>query len=167
MVITWKWNFLDIIFHKTIHRNCSGGGGGGGEGVIRSNINNTVFLRWDTELFFSSMLGLCCCWAPTTHLFPVFFNGKVSDILKTSWYVACKFFTFSLSSFIWMMTKSISTSLLCSLLLLLLLLSSLLLLSFIILLFSRFICLMLSVWCCQSYCYHLICMLAWSIENQR
>ena len=80
----------------------------------------------------------------TSHLFSVSFDAKVSDILKTSWYVACIFFTFSIRFFIWIITKSIWLSLLCSLLLLLLLLSFLLLLLCITLLFLPYICLMLS-----------------------
>ena len=80
----------------------------------------------------------------TSDLFSVSFDCKMSNILKTSWYVACKFFTFSISSFIWIIAKSIPTSLLCSRLLLLLLSSFLLLLSYITLLFSPSICLMLS-----------------------
>ena len=80
----------------------------------------------------------------TSHFFSVSFDCKLSDILKTSWYVVCKFFTFSISSFIWIMAKSISASFLCSLLFLLLLLSFILLLSYITLLFSTSICLILS-----------------------
>ena len=67
----------------------------------------------------------------------------MSDILKTSRYVACIYFTFSIRFFIWIMAKSLSPSLLCSMLLLLLL-SFLLLLFCITLLFSPSIYLVLS-----------------------
>ena len=80
----------------------------------------------------------------TSHLFLVSFDCKMSDILKTSWCIACMFFTFSIRFFIWIMAKSISPSLLCSLLLLLFLLSFLLLLSCIAWLFLPSVCLMLS-----------------------
>ena len=94
--------------------------------------------------FFHAGIVLLLSSSNTSHLFSVSFDCKVSHILKTSWYVACIFFTFSIRFFIWMMAKSILPSLLCSLLLLFLLLSFLLLLSCITLLFSPSICLMLS-----------------------